>query len=90
MTNAGQDIDFCTDLASELDAHLAADIDVLLAPDHFHGRFQPVEVGLQVMLVAGEIRVVVGKGVRRRDAVKAPRMAHVLLDLDRQIELFSG
>lgn len=83
MTDARQGIDFCTDLGGELDAHFASDVDVLLAPDHPHGRLQPVEVGLGKVLVTCEIRVVVGEGICRRRAVEAPGASHVLLDVDR-------
>ena len=41
--------------AGKLDSHFFVDIKILLAPNDGNGRFEPVQIGLKIVLVPGEV-----------------------------------
>ena len=83
----GRSVSSALILLRELDPHFLLDIDILLAPNHFHRSFEPGQIRFEIFLVPRKVGVVVIEGIRRRHLAMAPSAGHVILEFAGNLEL---
>jgi hypothetical protein len=55
VPKTGKDKELYIGSIGELNSHVFLDIEIFLTPNDGNGRFEPVQIGLKIVLIPGEV-----------------------------------